>query len=64
MAWFVMLQDVMKISEKTEEGTDVFPFCICERSVYKCEIAAENESVAVQNVNCIFVECHKMSLTD
>jgi len=47
VARLVMFKYIMEVSEKSEEGADIFSPRICKRSVYKSKIAAENESVAV-----------------
>jgi hypothetical protein len=46
----------MKISEKSEEGRNIFSLLVCKGAADKCKIAAENEAVAVQNIYCFIVK--------
>ena len=60
-----MFKNVMKIPEETEKCTDIFAVSVCERPVYECKIAPENQSVRIKNVNCIviFFVCHALIIT-
>ena len=51
-----MLKDVVKVAEKSEQRAYVFPPLVCKRAVYESEIAPENESVGVKDINSVFVE--------
>lgn len=54
----------MKVSEKAEEGRNVFAAWICERTVYECKIAAENQAVAVEYVYSFVIEFHDFILDE
>ncbi len=52
---FVVLKNPVKVTEESEQRTYVFSFRVSKRSAYKCKIAAENKSVAVQYIDSFFV---------
>ena len=62
VAWFVVFENVMKVSEKAKEGRNVFAAWVCERAVYKGEVTAENKAVAVEYVYSFVIEIHMFIL--
>ena len=51
----IVLKNPVKVTEKAEKGAYIFTLGIGKRAAYKCKIAAENESVAVQYIDRFFV---------
>ena len=52
----------MKVSKKSKKRRDIFAFWVSQRAIYKSKVASENQSVAVQNVNCFVVKIHDFIL--
>ena len=42
VAWLVMLEYIMEVSEKAEEGRNVFAALVCEGAADEGKVAAEN----------------------
>ena len=55
-AGFIMLKNIMEVSEKAEEGRNIFTALVCKRATYESIITAENQSVAVQNVYSFIIK--------
>ena len=58
VAWFVMFKNIMKVSEKAENGRNIFATRVCKGAADKSKVAAENQSVAVKDIYSFVVEIH------